>query len=43
MLFEDPARRQALEAEARHTVERDFDWNSIARRQAGMYANLRLN
>ncbi|MCC6343684.1 MAG: glycosyltransferase [Bryobacterales bacterium] len=42
-LFEDPSRRQALEAEARRTVERDFDWNAIARRQAAMYTNLRLN
>lgn len=42
-LFEDPSRRQTLEAEARRTVERDFDWNAIVRRQAAMYTNLRLN
>ncbi|MCC6365167.1 MAG: glycosyltransferase [Bryobacterales bacterium] len=42
LLFEDPARRQALETEARRTVERDFDWNSIAHRQAGIYTNLSL-
>jgi glycosyltransferase involved in cell wall biosynthesis len=36
-LLDHPERRQAIEAAARHTVERDFGWDPIARRQAELY------
>jgi glycosyltransferase involved in cell wall biosynthesis len=39
-LFENPARREELERRARATVERRFDWDVIARRQAALYARL---
>ncbi len=39
-LFENPARRESLERAARQTVERDFDWDAIARRQAELYLEL---
>ena len=39
-LFADPAKRKRIEAAARRTVERDFDWDRIAERQAGLYRNL---
>ncbi len=39
-LFENPERRQSLEREARLTVERDFDWDTIALRQKQMYEEL---
>ncbi|MBI4907596.1 MAG: glycosyltransferase [Acidobacteria bacterium] len=39
-LMEDPAGRRKLEAEARLTVERDFDWRAIARHQAALYHDL---
>jgi GT2 family glycosyltransferase len=40
-LFENPATRESLECEARRTVERDFDWNTIAVRQNELYNRLR--
>lgn len=39
-LFADPARRRALEAAARATVEREFGWDAIAQRQAALYRDL---
>ncbi len=39
-LFENPAARESLEREARRTVERDFDWNTIAARQNKLYRRL---
>jgi glycosyltransferase involved in cell wall biosynthesis len=36
-LFEDPARRRAIEQAARLTVEREFSWDTIARRQDELY------
>ena len=36
-LIQNPQKRQALEREARLTVERDFDWNAIAERQKQLY------
>ena len=39
-LFENPARRQSLESEARRTAEREFDWNVIAERQREIYEEL---
>ena len=40
LLFEDGARRQALEVEARATAEKQFDWNVIADRQREIYQEL---
>jgi glycosyltransferase involved in cell wall biosynthesis len=42
-LLADPARRQAMEREARLTVERAFGWDVIAERQKQMYEELTLN
>ena len=39
-LLENPERRQAMEREARLTVERTFDWDVIARRQKQLYEEL---
>jgi glycosyltransferase involved in cell wall biosynthesis len=39
-LFDHPERRRAIEAAARRRVERDFDWDAIARRQARLYHEL---
>ena len=39
-LVDHPARREALEREARLTVERDFDWDAIALRQKELYLRL---
>ena len=39
-LFENPSLRESLEREARQTVERDFDWNTIAAQQKELYENL---
>jgi glycosyltransferase involved in cell wall biosynthesis len=39
-LLQDAARRQAIEHEARLTVERKFDWDLIARRQKQLYEEL---
>jgi len=39
-LFEDQPRRRAMEAAARRRVERDFNWDEIARRQARLYHEL---
>jgi glycosyltransferase involved in cell wall biosynthesis len=36
-LLDNPARRRAIEVAARHTVERDFGWDPIARKQAELY------
>ena len=41
-LLQDPARRQAMERQARLTVERAFGWDVIAARQQQMYEELRL-
>ncbi len=41
-LFDDPARRRALEQQTRITVEREFDWAKIGRRQAELYERLRV-
>jgi len=40
LLFLDPERRRGLEQEARLTVEREFDWNEIGKRQAALYRRL---
>jgi glycosyltransferase involved in cell wall biosynthesis len=39
-LLADPARREALGRRARETVERDYDWDAVARRQAALYREL---
>jgi len=39
-LLEDPAKRKRIEAEARRTVERDFDWDRIAEQQTALYREL---
>jgi glycosyltransferase involved in cell wall biosynthesis/GT2 family glycosyltransferase len=39
-LLADPAKRKRIEAAARRTVERDYDWDRIAQRQADLYRNL---
>ena len=39
-LFADPAQREALERAARRTVERDFDWDTIAEQQKELYESL---
>jgi GT2 family glycosyltransferase/glycosyltransferase involved in cell wall biosynthesis len=39
-LFADPAKRKRIEAAARLRVERDYDWDRIAERQAQLYRNL---
>jgi glycosyltransferase involved in cell wall biosynthesis len=39
-LLENPERRQAMEREARLTVERSFDWDVIAQRQKQLYEEL---
>jgi glycosyltransferase involved in cell wall biosynthesis len=39
-LIADPARRRELEARARWTAERRFDWNEIARQQKQLYESL---
>ena len=39
-LLEDRTRRESVEREARRTVERDFDWNVIARYQRRLYEEL---
>lgn len=39
-LMLDPDRRRALEDQARLTVEREFDWNEIGRRQSALYRRL---
>ena len=36
-LLDNPTRRREIEAAARRTVERDFGWDPIARRQAELY------
>jgi GT2 family glycosyltransferase/glycosyltransferase involved in cell wall biosynthesis len=40
-VIENPDLRRRLEAAARATAERDFDWNAIARQQAEIYESLR--
>jgi len=42
-LLRDPVKRARLEAAARSRVERDFDWDVIARRQAQLYRELLLS
>jgi len=39
-LLADPGKRAHLEAAARARVERDYDWDEIARRQAALYRRL---
>jgi O-antigen biosynthesis protein len=39
-LLRDPAKRNRLETAARRRVERDFDWDVIARAQAGLYREM---
>ena len=39
-LFRHPERRRAIERAARLTVERSFNWDGIARRQAQLYRDL---
>ncbi len=39
-LLRDPGRRRELERQARLTVERQYDWDAIARRQAQLYREL---
>ena len=39
-LFTDPAARRRIESAARRRVERDFDWDAIARRQSALYREL---
>jgi glycosyltransferase involved in cell wall biosynthesis len=39
-LLENPEKRRALEAAARATVQRDFDWDAIAARQRELYQSL---
>ncbi len=39
-LLHDPAARRAMEENARRTVEREFDWRAIGRRQAALYERL---
>jgi glycosyltransferase involved in cell wall biosynthesis len=39
-LFRDPGRRRAMELAARATVEREFSWDTIARRQSELYRSL---
>jgi glycosyltransferase involved in cell wall biosynthesis/GT2 family glycosyltransferase len=39
-LLDDPAARKRIESEARRTVERDFNWDQIAGRQAEIYRSL---
>ena len=39
-LIADPARRRTLEKQARATVEREFDWQQIARKQKALYEKL---
>lgn len=39
-LFAEPARREALERQARATVERRFDWSVIGEEQARLYRRL---
>ena len=40
MLFADSAKRHAIEAAARETVEREFSWDAIAERQAALYSEM---
>ena len=42
-LLAQPERRQEMEREARHTVERAFGWDVIAERQRQMYEELSRN
>jgi GT2 family glycosyltransferase/glycosyltransferase involved in cell wall biosynthesis len=39
-LLEDETQRGELERQARATVERDFDWNAISRRQKALYEEM---
>ena len=39
-LLREPERRRTLEARARHTVEHDFGWHTIGRRQERLYRDL---
>jgi GT2 family glycosyltransferase/glycosyltransferase involved in cell wall biosynthesis len=39
-LFTDPPARRRIESAARGRVERDFDWDAIARRQSALYREL---
>ncbi|HUQ90419.1 MAG TPA: glycosyltransferase [Bryobacteraceae bacterium] len=39
-LMENPSQRRQLEEQARQTVERDFDWRRIGRRQRELYEKL---
>jgi GT2 family glycosyltransferase/glycosyltransferase involved in cell wall biosynthesis len=39
-LLRDPVKRTRLEANARRRVERDFDWDVIARKQAELYREM---
>ncbi len=39
-LLDNPERRKAIEREARARVERDYDWDTIALAQAGLYREL---
>ena len=40
-LFDNPSLRESVQREARCTVERDFDWDTIAARQKQLYDSLR--
>ncbi|MBS1827957.1 MAG: glycosyltransferase [Acidobacteria bacterium] len=40
-LIHDPAARRRMEQNARVTVEREFDWHAIGRKQAELYERLR--
>jgi GT2 family glycosyltransferase/glycosyltransferase involved in cell wall biosynthesis len=42
-LLRDPAKRTRLEANARRRVERDFDWDVIARKQAELYREMLMS
>lgn len=39
-LIADPGRRRLLEKQARATVEREFDWRQIARKQKALYERM---
>jgi glycosyltransferase involved in cell wall biosynthesis len=39
-LFDRPEERKRIETAARATVEREFGWDGIARRQAALYSEL---
>jgi glycosyltransferase involved in cell wall biosynthesis len=42
-LLHDPGKRQRLEAAAQNRVERDFDWDVIARSRVKLYREMLLS